>query len=125
MDTKKTILIVEDDIFAQRIYQKKFETAGFDTRLAQDGSKVVDILRNNDIDLVILDLIMPVKDGFKVLKDIRANPEWEKLPIIVVSNLGQEEDISKAEAFGITDYLLKAHTSIDKVIQKVQFLLSS
>jgi len=117
---KTKVLIVEDDKFLQKILVLKFSSDGFDVRAASDGEEAVALIRAERPDLVILDLIMPKLNGFEVLTNIRTDAATRKLPVIVLSNLGQDEDKKRAAEMGVADFLVKSDISIQEVVQKAK-----
>jgi len=117
------ILVGEDDIFLSNAYRVKLTKAGFEVKIARDGQEVIDSLNEFAPDLIILDLIMPVKDGFTVLSEIKANERWKKIPIIIASNLGQKEDIDKSMTLGAIDYIVKSNMPINSVVEKINNIL--
>ena len=118
------ILVVEDETFLVKIYAVKLKKEGYDVTIATDGEEAVRQAAEVKPDLVLLDLILPKMNGFEALEKMRANPANKTTPVIVLSNLGQEEDIKRAEALGATDYLVKANFSIQDVIAKMKEVLS-
>lgn len=117
------ILIAEDDKFLANAYRLKFSKSGFSVKLAMDGAEAIKELSVSIPDLIILDLIMPNKDGFSVLEELKNNPKWQKIPVIVATNLEQKEDIDKAKALGAVDYIVKSNTTIEEIINKVKHQL--
>ncbi len=113
------ILIVEDDKFISNAYKIKLEKSGFEIILATDGQEAINILKTQVPDLILLDLVMPIKDGFATLKEIKANPEWSSIPVIVASNLGLTEDIDRAMTMGATGYIVKTDLSMSELVGKV------
>jgi two-component system phosphate regulon response regulator PhoB/two-component system alkaline phosphatase synthesis response regulator PhoP len=120
----KKILVAEDDKFLANAYRVKLTKSGFDVQLASDGSEVIKLLPIFLPDLLILDIIMPVKDGFTTLSEIKSNPAYKDLPIIVASNLGQKEDVDKAMSLGATDFIVKSDLHLEDLITMVNKLLS-
>lgn len=118
------ILVVEDETFLVKIYAVKLKKEGFDVTIATDGEEAVKQAAEVKPDLILLDLILPKMNGFEALEKMRANPVNKTTPVIVLSNLGQEEDIKRAEALGATDYLVKANFSIQDVIAKMKEVLA-
>lgn len=114
------ILVVEDETFLVKIYAVKLKKEGFDVSIANDGEEAVRMAASVKPDLILLDLILPKMNGFEALEKIRATPENKKTPVIVLSNLGQEEDIKRAEALGADDYLVKANFSIQDIVAKIR-----
>ena len=124
MAAKKNILIIEDDIYLVRAYQIKFEKNNIRVNSVSDGEAAAEFLRNNPKpDAIILDLLLPKTDGFEVLKKIKAVQDWENIPVVIISNLGQESDIEKGRKLGAVDYIVKADTSIQEAVQRVEKLL--
>ncbi len=113
------ILLVEDDKFISRAFHDGLTRAGFEVIQALDGVEALDKIKTEDIDLMLLDLIMPTKNGFDVLEEISAK-KLKKFPIIILSNLGQELDIKKAKEFEADDYLIKSNVTLKEVVEKVK-----
>jgi DNA-binding response OmpR family regulator len=125
MPTKPArILVVEDETFLVKIYSVKLKKEGFEVLIATDGEQAVQMANEVKPDIILLDLILPKMNGFEALEKMRANPELKNTPVIVLSNLGQDEDIKRAESLGATDYLVKANFSIQDVIAKVRATLA-
>ena len=122
MEAKK-ILVVEDDKYLSGAYVTKLTKIGFDVRLAMNGVEALKMLDEFMPDLILLDLVMPRKDGFDTLTDIRANPKWKHIPVIVASNLGQQDDIDRVMKLGAQDYVLKSEMTVDDFIRKVKMVL--
>lgn len=116
----KKILVAEDDLFLANAYQVKLTKSGYEVRLVDNGKDVLPTLSDFQPDLLILDLLMPMQDGFSVLKEVRSKSEWQKLPIIVASNLSQPEDREKASKLGANDYITKADLSMKEILDKVK-----
>jgi len=125
MKNKKiTILLAEDDEFIARAYQDGLRRDGFEVLVAPDGQDAMEQIRRKKPDIILLDLIMPVKNGFEVLEDIQLEKELKSIPVIILSNLGQEADIEKGKSMGATDYLVKSDYSMKDVIAKVRECLA-
>ena len=120
MPDKKTILIAEDDLFLLNAYRVKLEHEGYEVVQAKDGEETMKVLEASKPDLMILDLIMPKKDGFAVLEEIKNLPNLKDLPIIIASNLGQQEDINKGMELGAKDYIVKTDISLEDLIPKIR-----
>ena len=121
---KVKILLAEDDKFISRAYKDGLERAGFEVTLASDGVEAMKKIREIKPDLMLLDLIMPVKNGFEVLAEVKQDRELSRIPVIVISNLGQESDIQKGRDLGANDYLIKANYSMSEVVEKIKRLLA-
>jgi two-component system, chemotaxis family, chemotaxis protein CheY len=120
---KKKILIVEDDSFLSEMYATKLESADFEVIIATDGEQALDKMRLDKPDLVLLDLLMPKKDGFEVLKEKFINSEIKEIPVIVLTNLSQKEQIKKCYELGAKDFLIKAYFVPTEVIKKIRNLI--
>lgn len=122
MNNKPLIFLVEDDPFLSSILQLKLEKENFQLIRAVDGEEALKFLINEGVkpDLILLDLILPKKNGFEVLETIRQDPLLEKIPVIIVSNLGQPSDIERGKSLGVIDYFVKARLSIDELVNKVK-----
>lgn len=119
-EKKIKIFLGEDDKFISRAYQDGFKRAGFEVIPAYDGQEVLNKLKEVKPDIVLLDLIMPIKNGFEVLGEIKMNSDFKKIPIIVLSNLGQDADVERAKELGAKDYLIKSNYSMKEVVEKVK-----
>ena len=122
MNNKPTILLVEDDPFLSSVLRMKLEKESFKVVRAADGDEALNFLTEQGVkpDLILLDLILPKKNGFEVLETIRQDPLLEKLPVIIISNLGQPSDIERGKALGVIDYFIKARLSIEELVNKVK-----
>ena len=122
MPTKSApkILVVEDETFLVKIYAVKLKKEGYDVSIANDGEEAVRLAADVHPDLILLDLILPKMNGFEALEKMRANEVNKQTPVIVLSNLGQEEDIKRAEALGADGYLVKANFSIQDIVAKIK-----
>ena len=123
-EEKKKILIIEDEEILLDVLQKKLIKEGYEVDIAKDGNEGIEKLKNNQPDLVLLDIIMPKVDGYEVLEKIK-DMGLKDLPVIVVSNSGQPVEIEKAISLGASDYLIKAEFEPEEVINKVKALLST
>ena len=115
------ILVVEDEKAISRIMVMKLIQEGYSVDLADDGDKAVNFFSNNQYDCILLDLILPKKDGFDVLSEVRNKDK--DIKVMILTNLGQVEDRIKVEKMGIQGYYVKSEMSIYELIQKVKELL--
>ncbi|NKE72600.1 response regulator [Candidatus Manganitrophus noduliformans] len=120
---KEKVLIVDDTEFYQKAYQNKLLSAGYITSVANNGVEALKALTTDKPDLILLDLMMPIMDGFKVLQTVKANPNLQSIPVIVFSAKGASEEISKALQAGASDFLVKATTTPNKVVEKIKAVL--
>jgi DNA-binding response OmpR family regulator len=123
----KKILLVEDDPFLIDIYQKKLRDSGFKVEVAKDGERVLEILKEKNFDLMLLDIVLPKIDGWKILEELgemkKEKKDLEKMKIIIWSNLGEKEDIKKGLSLGATSYLIKANFTPSEVVREIEKLL--
>lgn len=119
----KKILIVEDDEFLINAYRLKLEKAGFEIKIAEDGIVALEVLKSYVPDLIVLDLVMPRKDGFAVLEDMQKDENLKKIPVLVASNLGQKEDVDRSMALGAVDYVVKSEISLEDLVKKILKLI--
>jgi len=113
------ILIAEDESFVSNAYRIKLEGSGYEVLQAEDGEKAMKIMQESKPDLVILDLLMPIKNGFDVLAEKRNDKDIKDIPVIITSNLSQEEDIDKGLALGAKDYIIKTDLDFPEFLEKV------
>jgi len=117
------ILIIEDDNFLLSLIVEKFTQLGFDAEAAADGEEGLNKILNNKYDLILLDMILPKMDGFKVLEEVKKNQSLKNLPIIVTSNLYDKNDIDRALSLGASDYIIKAYNSPENIVDRVKAFL--
>ena len=116
------VLVAEDDTFLSSLLLRDLVAEHFEASAARDGVQAIEMSRSWHPDLILLDLLMPNKDGFEVLTDLRADPKMEKTRVIVLSNLGETETVDRVKKFNIADYLIKAETTPREVVAKVKAL---
>ncbi|MFH1175424.1 MAG: response regulator [bacterium] len=121
--SKKRILLAEDDRFILEMYAEKLQANGHKVDLAEDGATAIELAEKNTPDLIMLDIIMPKKDGFEVLASLKKDKKLEKVPVILLTNLGQRQNIEKGLKMGATDYIIKVHFTPAEVISKMEAVL--
>ena len=114
------ILIAEDENALSEVVKEEFKMAGFDVKVAKNGEDAIVIAKKVHPDAILLDLIMPKKGGLDVLKELKADTELKDVPVIILSNLADDENIKKGLALGDVDYFVKTQHSVYEVIEKVQ-----
>ncbi len=114
------ILIAEDEEILKRVLQEKFEKEKFTVVVVDDGDKVLLAVKSFSPDLILLDIMLPKKDGLSVLEELHADPELARIPVIILSNLGEDEKIKKALSLGAVDYLVKTQHPINEVLERVK-----
>jgi len=118
------ILVAEDDKLISNSLCEALKTAGYEPTPAYDGEEAVAKAKESPPDLLLLDIMMPKLDGISVLWELKANPQTAKIPVVVLTNIGDVETISKIVEAGAVDYLLKSDQSVDDIIQKVKDVLA-
>ena len=118
---QKKIMIVEDDAFVMDIYETKLRGEGFDVILASNGMEAMKKLgeQNNIPDLILLDIVMPYMDGLEVLKEIQKDVSLKNVPVILLTNLSQKEEVEQGIKLGARDYLIKSHFTPSEVLEKI------
>ncbi|OGH69835.1 MAG: hypothetical protein A2754_02225 [Candidatus Magasanikbacteria bacterium RIFCSPHIGHO2_01_FULL_47_8] len=121
----KLILLIEDDPFLSEIYSTKFKDAGFETELARDSVFGISKAKEKRPALILLDIVMPDMDGFELLKSIKKDAQIKDIPVVILSNLGEEENVKKGLSLGAEAYYIKAHYTPTEVVAKVRELLEN
>ena len=119
-ETAMKILIVEDESALAIVLEEKLKKLDHDVRIAKDGDVALPLARSFMPSLMLLDLILPKKDGFAVLKEMKADPELAAIPVIVLSNLGEDDNIKKALSLGAKDYFVKSQHPINEIVEKIE-----
>ena len=123
MNTTKKILVVEDDKPLARALELKLKSQGFEASVVYNGEEGLSAMQTNKFDLLLIDIMMPKRDGFSVLAELQKGNNTT--PVFVMSNLGQDEDIAKAKALGATDYIIKSNMDIEDIVVKVKTFLEN
>lgn len=124
-DSKKIkIMVVEDDKFLRELLVRKLYSEGFTIESAIDATGAFDILKRFTPSIILLDLILPGIDGFEILSKIKKNDSLASVPVIILSNLGQKEDIERAMSLGAIDFMVKANFTLDEIVNKVRKILT-
>jgi len=119
----KTISIVEDDKFLRELIAQKLVKEGYEILTAIDGEEGITQIKEKKPDLVLLDLILPGIDGFEVLSRMKEDANLAKIPVVILSNLGQKEEVERGLKLGAIDYMIKAHFTPREIIDKVNSVL--
>ncbi|MEA2113399.1 MAG: response regulator [Patescibacteria group bacterium] len=117
------ILVVEDDKFLRELLVRKLKTEGFEISVAVNGEEGIKKIQEQLPQLVLLDLVLPGIDGFEILKQIKSDPKTNKIAVIILSNLGQQEEVERGVRLGADDYLIKAHFTPDEIVKKSKRML--
>lgn len=122
---KPKILLVEDEEMLANMYEVKFNNEGYELLKAHDGAKGLEMVKSIKPDFVLLDIIMPKMDGFSVLSAMKEDPELQNIPVLLLTNLGQDEDIEKGKKLGAVGYLVKANVTPIDVVNRVKTELAN
>ncbi|EKD46808.1 MAG: response regulator [uncultured bacterium] len=117
------ILIIEDDAVLQGALGSYLVAEGFEVKSAGDGEIGIQMALTEKADLILLDIVLPKKDGYEVLKEIRANESTKHTPIVLLTNLGSISDVERALELGATTYLVKADYKLEEVTAKIKEIL--
>lgn len=120
MSKTKSILLVEDDEFLAELYATKLTLEGFKVSLAKDGEKGLKLVKEEKPDLILLDIILPKMDGFELLSAIKSDSALKSIPVILLTNLSQKDEVKKGLDLGANDYLIKAHFMPSEVVKKIK-----
>ncbi|MCK4524955.1 MAG: response regulator [Candidatus Andersenbacteria bacterium] len=124
---KQKILIIEDEKVLSELLEKKIKEDGYEVFIAMDGEEGLELMKKEKPDLVLLDIIMPRMDGFRVMEEMNKDPELnlKKIPVVIVSNSGQPVEIDRALDLGVRDYLIKTQFDPMEVIDKIKKQIGS
>lgn len=122
---KQKILIVEDEAFLRKVISDECRENGYLVDEAVDGKEALQKTKTDKFDLILLDLLLPDIDGFEVLTQLKKESTLSGTPVVILSNLGQREEIEKGLSLGAKDYLIKAHVTPSEIIKRIQEILES
>lgn len=125
MLTKILILIVEDDLSLAQMYATKLKAEGFEVDIAHDGREGLGKIRDEGPSLVLLDILMPNLDGIEMLRQAKADPRTQQIPIIVLTNLSLTAQTEQALRTGAEGYLVKSETTPNQVVKKIKSILAT
>ncbi|MBI2416158.1 MAG: response regulator [Candidatus Kerfeldbacteria bacterium] len=121
-----SVIVVEDEAFLSKILSERLVDEGFQrVDVAGNGEEALQKIRSNPPDIVLLDMILPKLNGFEVLQTLKADAKLKTIPVLILSNLGQDQDIEQAKRYGASDYIVKSNFSIQKVINKIYSILNA
>lgn len=118
------VLLVEDDSFISKMYVTKFTLQKFDVLAAADGEEGLQMAIAEIPDIILLDIMLPKMDGWQVLEHLKVNERTKNIPVLLLTNLGAQEDIERGLQLGATDYMIKAHFIPSEVIEKINTLVA-
>jgi len=122
-EEKGNILFVEDDPFLVDIYSTALRKEGFNVEIAKNGNECLSKLQKEKPDLLLLDIVLPQMNGWEVLRKIKEDEQLKDLKIIILSNLGEKEEVEKGFALGVKMYLIKSHYTPKQVVEKIKKVL--
>jgi DNA-binding response OmpR family regulator len=122
--TKPRVLIVEDDTFLSGMYVTKLTMEGLDVELAGDGRQALKCVSQNPPDIILLDALIPKLSGFDVLAQLKKSPKTKAIPVVLLTNLGERQDVRRGLDLGAADYLIKAHFLPSEVVAKIKRILA-
>ena len=115
----KKILIIEDDVFLSNIYSKKFESEGYKVFFALDGKKGLNLIKQKNPNIILLDLMLPSMTGFEILEAMAKDQEIKNIPVILLTNINDQDEINRGYDFGVKDYVIKTFFTPSEVVEKV------
>ena len=119
------VLLAEDDRFLRRAAEASLRRHGLDVLTAADGEEALRIARTERLDLILLDVVMPKLQGFEVLSALKQDDATAHIPVLVLSNLGQDRDVAQAKALGAVAFLVKANLSLQDLVDRVDAALAT
>jgi CheY-like chemotaxis protein len=120
---KQKILLTEDDGFLASIYAQKLELEGYEVTLATNGEDGLRLAQKDHPDLILLDLLMPKMDGFEMLEQLKGDAGLKDIPVLVLTNLGQKEDVERCLKLGAAGYIIKAHSLPHETVKRIKEIL--
>ncbi len=120
---KKTILMIEDDSFLRNLYRDKFEKEGFYFIESSNGVEGMHRIESEKPNMVILDILLPIKSGFDILEEMNESGLISEVPVIIFSNLKQDIDIEEARRLGAKDYFIKSETNFSDLVERVKYFI--
>jgi len=124
MSEAKKVLIVEDDTFLSDVYEHQLKTAGIEVLVTHNGQEALDALDGFTPNLIMTDLIMPVMDGTTFIANVKKHESHKDIPVVVLSNLGQEKDVEECKELGAIDHLVKTDVDIGQIVEVVERYLT-
>ena len=118
------VLIIEDEDVLRNILAKKLEKEGYEVVVAADGEKGMESVRNENPDIVLLDILLPKKNGYQILEEMHDDVDLKKIPVLIISNSGQPVEVKRLLELGACDYLVKADFEPKEVIDKMRICLN-
>ncbi|MEJ0021669.1 MAG: response regulator [Candidatus Doudnabacteria bacterium] len=120
----KKIALIEDDEILSKVLSTEFRDAGFEVFQAFDGIAGLELVKSKRPDVVMLDLILPKKPGLEVLEELKNSPDTKAIPVVILTLLGEDEDIKKGLGLGSDEYLIKSNQAVGDIVEKVKRFLA-
>jgi len=117
---KQKIVVIEDDEILSKVIVEELKEAGFDMLTAFDGQAGLELVKSTKPDLVLLDIVLPKKNGFDVLKELKDSLTTKSIPVIIMTMLGQDEEIKKGLRLGAEDYIVKSQHAVSEIVEKIK-----
>lgn len=121
---RRKVLVVEDDELLRDLLVRKLTSEGFDTESCFDAPCLFDVLEKGKPAIILLDLILPGLDGFGVLERLKADDNLSDVPVLILSNLGQQEDIDRVMALGASGFMVKANFTLGEIVTRIRKVLA-
>ncbi len=119
------VLVVEDEVFLSKVLAERLQDEGFGrVEVAINGEEALQKMRHQPPDIILLDMILPIKNGFTVLQEMRTDDKLKQIPVMVLSNLSQEHDVTRAKKLGAAAYLVKSNFTLQKVVDTLRKILN-
>jgi DNA-binding response OmpR family regulator len=123
MTKKIKVAIIEDDQMINQMYRVKFEMAGYEVAVAEDGKSGIELVKNMCPDIILLDLMMPGMNGDEALEHIRKMPGYDQTPVAILTNIGREEAPKRIHELGVSQFIVKADATPSQVVSMVESIL--
>lgn len=121
MTVSKTLLVVEDDRLLGKSLKEYLEEAGYTVVWARESGEAYNALRDNDVELILLDIMLPGENGYQILKRLKAkDSEYRNISVVMLTNLGQISEMDRALDLGASDYVIKSNTDLEKLVDMVK-----
>lgn len=117
------VLIVEDDLFLAELLERKFKQKNYTAYRAMDVEQARQILAEHAVQMILLDIVLPGMHGITFLEELKANDKLKGIPVVIISNLGQQEEVAKGLKAGAVDYIIKANSTPGEILKKVESIL--
>lgn len=124
MTKTKRIILIEDDVFLSELLLEKLRKEGLETDWTANGSEALSLLKNKNFDLILLDILLPGIGGLDVLAEIKKQPKLKDIPVVMLTNLDNKEDIDKSKELGAIDYMIKSNFNLGEVVEKINLILN-